>query len=104
MLTGIIAAFTYGALAIVGGVIGYLQARSLVSLVSGVLSGVLLLLGGLLWSQGNPAGAGLAIGVTAALVIVFIRRWMQTRKAMPAAVMIAAGGIAFVMMLGAITL
>lgn len=104
MLTGIIAAFAYGALAILGGMIGYLQARSLVSLVSGLLSGILLLLGALLWSQGSPAGAGLAIGVTAALIVVFVRRWMQTRKAMPALVMIAAGGIALALMLGAIAL
>ncbi|PSN20222.1 hypothetical protein C7271_03295 [filamentous cyanobacterium CCP5] len=102
MITGIIAAFTYGALAIAGGLIGYFQARSLVSLVSGTLSGGLLLLGGWLWSQGNPAGAGLAIGVTAALVVVFIRRWMQTQKAMPALAMIATGSLAFVAMLLAI--
>lgn len=102
MLTGIIAAFAYGALAILGGIMGYIQAGSKVSLISGFLSGLLLLLGGLLWSQGIPAGAGLAIGVTAALVVVFIRRWMQTKKAMPALLMIGTGIAAFVVMIGAI--
>jgi uncharacterized membrane protein (UPF0136 family) len=38
------------------------------------------------------------MGVTVGLIVVFIRRWMQTRKAMPALLMIAAGIIAFVLM------
>ncbi|PZO45224.1 MAG: hypothetical protein DCF17_02635 [Shackletoniella antarctica] len=36
------------------------------------------------------------MGVTAALVVIFMRRWMQTRKAMPAVIMIVAGVLAFV--------
>lgn len=99
MSIGVIAALVYGALALVGGIIGYAQAGSIVSLISGGLSGVLLVLGGILWLQGNPVGAGLSMGVTVALVVVFIRRWMQTRKPMPAALMIATGAIAFVVML-----
>lgn len=101
-MTGIIAAIVYGILTCLGGVIGYLQAGSKVSLISGLVGGILLIIGGLLWLHGSVAGAGMSLGITAALVIVFIRRWMQTRKAMPALLMIAAGSIAFVVMLGAI--
>jgi uncharacterized membrane protein (UPF0136 family) len=38
----------------------------------------------------------MAMGVTAALVVIFIRRWSQTRKPIPAVIMIVAGVLAFV--------
>ncbi|MEH2349785.1 MAG: TMEM14 family protein [Nostoc sp.] len=44
MNLSIIAAFAYGILAIAGGIIGYTQARSRVSLLSGSISGLLLIL------------------------------------------------------------
>lgn len=96
MPTGALFAIAYAILSAVGGVIGYAQARSQVSLVSGLASALLLLVGAWLWQAGSPGGAGMAMGVTAALVLIFIRRWVQTRKAMPAAIMIAAGVLAFV--------
>lgn len=96
MPTGALYAIAYAALSAIGGLIGYAQARSQVSLVSGLFSAALLLFGAWLWQAGVPSGAGLAMGVTAALVVVFIRRWMQTRKAMPAVIMIAAGVLAFI--------
>lgn len=99
MAVGEAAAVIYGILAIVGGVIGYRQARSNVSLISGVVSGLLLLLGAFLWIRGSAAGAGLAVAVTIVLVAVFIRRWMQTRKVMPAGLMIGVGVLALILML-----
>lgn len=96
MPTGVLYAIAYAALSAIGGLIGYAQARSQVSLVSGLVSAMLLLTGAGLWQAGSPGGAGMAMGVTAALVVVFIRRWMQTRKAMPAVIMIVAGVLAFV--------
>jgi uncharacterized membrane protein (UPF0136 family) len=98
MSIGIIAAVVYGLLAAIGGIMGYAQARSKPSLISGLFSGALLILGAILWANGIPAGVGLAMGVTVGLIVVFLRRWMQTRKAMPALLMIAAGVIAFVVM------
>jgi len=98
MSIGIIAAIAYGLLAAIGGIMGYAQARSKPSLISGLVSGGLLILGALLWSNGLPAGVGLVMGVTLGLIVVFIRRWMQTRKAMPAMLMIVAGTVAFVVM------
>ncbi len=96
MPTGALVAIAYAALSAIGGLIGYAQARSQVSLVSGLVSAALLLTGAWLWQAGSPGGAGMAMGVTAAVVVIFIRRWMQTRKAMPAAIMIVAGVLAFV--------
>lgn len=96
MPTGALYAIAYAALSAIGGLIGYVQARSHVSLISGLASATLLLLGAWLWQAGSAGGAGMAMGVTVALVIVFIRRWMQTRKAMPAVIMIVAGVLAFI--------
>ena len=96
MPTGALYAIAYAALSAIGGLIGYVQARSHVSLISGLVSAALLLLGAWLWQAGSAGGAGMAMGVTLALIIVFIRRWMQTRKAMPAVIMIVAGVLAFI--------
>jgi uncharacterized membrane protein (UPF0136 family) len=96
MPTGAVYAIAYAALAAIGGLIGYAQARSQVSLISGLVSAILLLTGAWLWQAGSAGGAGMAMGVTAALVVIFIRRWSQTRKAMPAVIMIVAGVLAFV--------
>jgi uncharacterized membrane protein (UPF0136 family) len=60
------------------------------------VSAALLLTGAWLWQAGSPGGGGMAMGVTAALVVIFMRRWIQTRKAMPAVIMIVAGVLAFV--------
>lgn len=98
MSLGALSAIAYGVLAAVGGLMGYAQARSQLSLISGLASGALLLLGGWLWQQGNAAGAPLSIGVTLALVIVFVRRYQQTGKFMPAGLMIALGAVALVLM------
>jgi uncharacterized membrane protein (UPF0136 family) len=101
MATPAIAAFVYGVLALVGGIIGFAQARSKVSLISGGVSGLLLVLGGIGMVQAQPWGLGLAIAVTGVLVVVFIGRWVKTRKAMPAGLMVGAGILALaVLMMG----
>lgn len=96
--SGAIAAIAYGILSLVGGVIGYLQAKSTTSLISGGISGVLLIVMGILQSQGVGWAAGAAIAITVLLIIVFIVRLAKTRKLMPAALMIVAGIIALLMM------
>ena len=87
MNPGIIAAIAYGVLAIVGGVIGYVQAQSKVSLISGSISGLLLIISGVSQLQGQAWGLILATAVTALLVIVFAVRLAKTRKFMPAGLM-----------------
>ena len=46
----------FGTVTILGGIEGYLNARSVASLVAGAISGVLLLLGAFLWHAGNAKG------------------------------------------------
>ena len=81
----------YGLLSIVGGVMGYQKAGSQVSLISGVISGLLLLIGGYLLLGGALSGLILSGVVSLLLVIVFVIRLIKTKKFMPAGLMVAFG-------------
>ncbi|BBD66738.1 hypothetical protein NIES4072_59870 [Nostoc commune NIES-4072] len=94
MNLSIIAAFAYGILAIAGGIMGYIQARSKVSLLSGSISGLLLLLAAYFQLQGQSWGSILAVIVTGVLVVVFAVRLAKTRKFMPAGLMTILGILA----------
>ncbi|WP_265273016.1 TMEM14 family protein [Nostoc sp. KVJ3] len=98
MNLSIIAAFAYGILAIAGGIIGYIQARSRVSLLSGSISGLLLILAAYFQLQGQTWGSILAVLVTGVLVVVFAFRLAKTRKFMPAGLMTILGIVALVVM------
>ncbi len=91
-----IALISYGVLALGGGIMGYVKSQSLVSLISGIISGILLCgAGGLELSGiefgGFDIGKYLGITIAAILVLVFIVRLIKTRKFMPAGIMIIAG-------------
>jgi uncharacterized membrane protein (UPF0136 family) len=103
MNLGVVAAIAYGILAIVGGIIGYVQAKSKASLISGIISGLLLIIAGVMQLQGQGLGRILAIVVTIALIIVFAMRLAKTRKFMPAGLMTALGVAALVVMLKQMT-
>ncbi|MEH2140786.1 TMEM14 family protein [Nostoc sp.] len=98
MNLSIIAALAYGILAIVGGIIGYIQAKSKVSLLSGSISGLLLILAAYFQFQGQTWGSILAGLITAVLVVVFGFRLAKTRKFMPAGLMTILGILALAVM------
>jgi uncharacterized membrane protein (UPF0136 family) len=98
MTLGIVAAFVYGVLAIVGGFIGYRNAGSQVSLITGSISGLLLVFTAVVQLLGQTWGLILAIIVTAVLVVFFTLRLSKTRKFMPAGLMTLLGVIALAMM------
>ncbi|WP_414542102.1 TMEM14 family protein [Nostoc sp. CCY0012] len=98
MNSSIVAAFAYGILAIVGGIVGYIQANSQVSLLSGVISGLLLVLAGYLQIQGQAWALILAVLVTGSLVFFFALRLAKTRKFMPAGLMTILGVLALTFM------
>jgi uncharacterized membrane protein (UPF0136 family) len=98
MNLAIVAAIAYGILALVGGIVGYQKAKSKPSLISGLMSGGLLLIAGIIQLQGLPLGKLLAQIITLGLIIVFTIRLTKTRKFMPAGLMLIAGVIALVML------
>ena len=86
-MISIITAIAYGVLALIGGIIGYVQAQSKASLISGSISGLLLIIAGVMQLQGQGLGLILATVITAVLVIVFAIRLTKTRKFKPAGLM-----------------
>jgi uncharacterized membrane protein (UPF0136 family) len=94
-----IAALIYGALALVGGWMGYRQAGSKVSLISGAITGILLLIASFGLFQDMAWGLGLSIAVTALLLVTFTVRLIKTRKIMPAGLMVTVGVVTLVVLL-----
>lgn len=102
MNLGIIAALAYGILALIGGIIGYIQASSKLSLLSGSISGLLLIFAAYWQFQGQAWGLILAAFVTAVLVVFFGFRLAKTRKFMPGGLMIILGMLALAAMINQI--
>ncbi|MDZ7960736.1 MAG: TMEM14 family protein [Aulosira sp. DedQUE10] len=98
MELGIVAALVYGILALIGGIIGYVQASSKVSLLSGTISGLLLIFAAFLQLQGQIWGLFAAALITAVLVVFFSLRLAKTRKFMPSGLMVILGVLALVLM------
>lgn len=98
-MQSIIAASIYGIFSIIGGIIGYKSAGSKVSLISGTISGLLLLVAAYLELQGYTSGLILAVVITSILVIVFAVRLAKTRKFMPAGLMVILGIVTLAVML-----
>lgn len=63
--------FIFGVLTLVGGLMGYLKAHSMASLIAGGTSGLLLIVAGVVFG-GNPQAAGvIAIVVSLGLIYFF---------------------------------
>jgi uncharacterized membrane protein (UPF0136 family) len=58
--------FAYSVLMIVGGIAGYVEAKSIISLIAGVVCGLLALAGGI-YITSNPT-VGLVLGIVAAVL------------------------------------
>lgn len=92
------AAIAYGIITFIGGILGYAQAKSKASLISGLITGSLLMLCGILRITGLSAAIWGAIAITVLLVVVFAVRLSKTRSFMPSGLMIILGVAALVVM------
>ncbi len=79
-----IVAGVYGGLILLGGVMGFVKGKSKASLVTGILFGIALIVCGVLIQQGVAAGCLAATLLAGVLVLVFVIRFLKTRKLMPA--------------------
>jgi uncharacterized membrane protein (UPF0136 family) len=91
-------AIAYGIITFIGGILGYAQAKSKASLISGLITGSLLILCGILQLAGVAAALWGAIAITVLLVAVFAVRLSKTRSLMPSGLMIVLGVAALVIM------
>jgi uncharacterized membrane protein (UPF0136 family) len=87
----------FGVVSALGGLMGFLKAKSKASLVAGTISGALLVVAGVLARQGNKAGLILGIVVALALAGRFAVVFAKTRQMAPAGVMTILGVIAIVL-------
>jgi uncharacterized membrane protein (UPF0136 family) len=77
----------FGALTIVGGVIGYVKAQSVPSIVAGAITGLLLLIAGFILPQYRTAGIATAFVISLLLAAQFVPKLIRTGKVMPAGLM-----------------
>ena len=91
MNLAITATIAYGLLSGLGGIWGYIKSRSKPSLISGCLSGILLLIAAMMQIQGDSLGLLISKIVVLALVAVFTIRLIKTSKFMPSGIMLIAG-------------
>jgi uncharacterized membrane protein (UPF0136 family) len=77
----------FGALTILGGVIGYVKAGSVPSIIAGAITGVLLLVAGALLPEHRAAGLAAAFIVSLLLAAQFVPKFIRAGKVMPAGLM-----------------
>ena len=78
----------YGTFCIIGGVIGHVKAKSTISLIAGVVSGLVLFVCAWLFWQFNFAGAVGGLAVAGLLGGRFFMTWRKTKRVMPDLLMV----------------
>jgi uncharacterized membrane protein (UPF0136 family) len=78
--------YVYGALLILGGLMGYVKAKSVPSLVAGVVCGVIALLLGYYYPWQFAPEAALLLALL--LIVIMGRRYLRTKKLMPAGLVV----------------
>src|SRR5438045_6609649 len=74
----------FGLLTIAGGIIGYVKAGSVASIIAGAITGVLLLVAALLLPEHRVAGLATALIVSLLLAAQFVPKFIRTGRIMPA--------------------
>ncbi len=82
----------YGFLVLVGGVIGYVKAKSRASLIAGLAFATLLGVAAYLVRSGS-VGLGAGLGAVSALALIarFLPAFLRTKKVMPAGLVVTVG-------------
>ena len=89
----------FGLLTIAGGVLGYVKAGSMASIVAGGISGILLLVGAWLIPEHQVGGLILSGLVSLLLIGYFVPKFMRTGAVMPAGMMSALSAIGIIVAL-----
>ena len=89
----------YGIFSLVGGIIGFLKAKSKASLIAGSISGILLLICANGIGNGNRVSYLAALFISLALGIRFFKTWLVKKKIMPDLIMVVLSAISAVTIL-----
>jgi uncharacterized membrane protein (UPF0136 family) len=77
----------FGVLTILGGIVGYVKAGSVASIIAGSITGILLLVGAFLLPEHRAAGLVTALIISLLLAAQFVPKLLRTGKVMPAGIM-----------------
>jgi len=77
----------FGILTIAGGVVGYVKAGSLPSIIAGSITGVLLLVAAFLLPEHRAVGLATAFIVSLLLAAQFVPKFVRTGRVMPPGMM-----------------
>src|SRR5207248_1130916 len=77
----------FGILTVVGGVVGYIKAGSVASIIAGSITGVLLLVAAFLLPEHRAIGLATALIVSLLLAAQFVPKFLKTGGMMPAGLM-----------------
>ncbi|GBC93890.1 hypothetical protein HRbin15_02392 [bacterium HR15] len=94
-----IAVLVYALIIAAGGIMGYVSAKSTASLISGLISGVLLLVAFALSLRNPKVGFALAALIALGLGIFFLVRFLHTGKWMPAGISVVLSAVMLALML-----
>ena len=78
---------------------GYMKSQSKISLISGGVSGILLLILAGMMNAGYSWAVTVAAVIISLLIIVFIMRWSKTKKLMPALPMVFFGVVSLILIM-----
>ena len=91
---GLVVLGIYGVLLIVGGVMGFVKAKSRASLIAGIVSGLVAFAAlGIAANYNKAGGFALALALGIAMFMFFGPRAMTSRKFMPSGLMVMASVI-----------
>jgi len=85
----------YGVLMIVGGIMGFKKANSKMSLIMGIISGIVIFVGVAVAQNIPKCGYGIITLMTGLLIVVFIIRLIKTKKFMPSGMILILSIVAF---------
>jgi uncharacterized membrane protein (UPF0136 family) len=77
----------FGVLTVAGGVVGYIKAGSVASIIAGSITGVLLLVAAFLLPEHRAVGLGTAFIISLLLAAQFAPKFIRTGRVMPAGMM-----------------
>src|SRR5881392_1665323 len=77
----------FGVLTIAGGVVGYVKADSVASIVAGSITGILLIVAGFLLPEHRAIGLATAFIISVLLAAQFAPKFLRTGRVMPAGMM-----------------
>jgi len=77
----------FGVLTITGGIVGYVKAGSMASIIAGSITGILLLVAAFLLPQHRAIGLATACIISLLLAAQFVPKFIRTGRVMPAGMM-----------------